>query len=174
MIGKNGKRKKSLVIGLLLALSAIICFQINPVLADVPSVLSIEPWTSGTDTMWARAHDTILNITVSHASPTSSHYVDKVEVDIDGNVHDVNLTPQSTVTFVVQYNMGEVTDTPTVQARAFYTVHGWSGWSEAVVVPEFTFIHLLLILSVMSIAVLLLRSMVYSQKDKSVKKLPKA
>lgn len=150
MIGENRKRPKSLIVMLILAFAVIIGFQINPVLADVPTVENIEPLTSETDT--------ILNITVRHASPTGSHYVDKVEVDLDGTFHDVDLTPQSTLTFIVQYNMSEVTGTPSVQARAHCTFHGWSGWSEPVVVPEFSTIYLLLILAFVSIAVLLLRS----------------
>lgn len=86
-------------IALFLIYTAITSFQIQPVLADVLSVLGIEPWTSGTDT--------VLNITVRHSFPTSSHYVNKVEVETDENVIGVDLTPQSTVTFVVQYNMGK-------------------------------------------------------------------
>ena len=160
-MGKNRIGNKSLFIMLFLALATITGFQINPVLADVPTVESIEPWTSETDT--------ILNITVRHASPSSSHYVDKVEVDIDGAVHDIDLTPQSTLTFVEQYNMGEVVDTPTVQARAHCTFHGWSGWSEPVEVPEFSSIHLLLVLAIVSFAVLLLRSKIASSKKSAGK-----
>lgn len=135
---------------LFLALTVITGFQINLVLADIPTVKSIEPWTSETDT--------ILNITVRHALPLPSHYVDKVEVEIDGTVIAVPLTPQSTVTFVEPYNMGEVTDTPTVQARAHCNLHGWSDWSESLEVPEFLTISLLLILAIVSIAVLLFRA----------------
>lgn len=136
-------------IALFLIYTAITSFQIQPVLADVPSVLGIEPWTSGTDT--------VLNITVRHSFPTSSHYVNKVEVETDENVIGVDLTPQSTVTFVVQYNMGEVADTPTVEARAHCNLHGLSSWSEPIVVPEFSIIALLLILITVSIAVIFLR-----------------
>lgn len=50
-----GENRKSLVVMLFLAFAAVAVFQIHPVAADVPSVVSIEPWQSGTDT--------ILNIT---------------------------------------------------------------------------------------------------------------
>ncbi|UCD26631.1 MAG: hypothetical protein JSV75_00370 [Candidatus Bathyarchaeota archaeon] len=150
MISEKKKKPKTFAITLVLALGVLVAFQINLVLADIPDVTSIEPWTSGTDT--------ILNITVRHASPTPTHYVDAVEVDIDGTVEAVFLGPQSTETFLVQYNMGEVTDTPPVQARAFCTWHGWSVWSQPVVVPEFLALSLLLILVIVSIAVLLARS----------------
>ncbi len=149
---ENGKRTKRLVLVLLLALVATAIFQIRVALADVPSVVSIEPWTSETDT--------ILNITVTHSSPTSSHYVNKVEVDVNGTINDIDLTPQSTVTFTVQYDLGELAVEVPVQARAYCTIHGWSNWSSPVVVPEFSFVQLLPILAGVSIAVLLLRRVV--------------
>lgn len=157
---------------LFLALTAITGFQIHPVLADVPSVLSIERWTSGTET--------ILNITVRHSSPTNSHYVNKVEVDVDGAVHDIDLAPQSTVTFVVQYNMGELADAPMVRARAHCTIHGWSSWSNSEQVSDSSSIPLLPILAIVSvlaivsIVILLLRSKVYGSKTKNIWKLPRA
>lgn len=153
-------RDKRLYIALFLIYTAITSFQIQPVLADVPSVLGIEPWTSGTDT--------VLNITVRHSFPTSSHYVDKAEVETDENVIGVDLTPQSTVTFVVQYNMGEVAGTPTVEARAHCNLHGWSSWSEPIVVPEFSTIALLLILVTISIAIIFLRKKVHSSNKKKI------
>lgn len=146
---ENEKRTKRLVVVLLSALAASAIFGIRLALADVPSVLSIEPWTSGTDT--------ILNITVTHSSPTGSHYVNKVEVDANGTIHDINLTPQSTVPFTVQYDMGELADEVPVKARAHCNIHGWSNWSSPVVVPEFSFVQLFPILAVVSIVVLLFR-----------------
>ena len=150
MIGENRKRPKSLAIILFSALVVLFAFQINPVLADVPTVESIEPWTSGTDT--------ILNITIRHGSPSSGHFVWQIEVDIDGTVHIKELEPQLTVTFVAQYNMSELVGTPTVKVRADCNLHPWSDWSEPVMVPEFSTISLLLILAIVSIAVLLLKS----------------
>ena len=135
---------------LFLALSVFFVFQINPILADVPTVESVEPWASGTDT--------ILNITIRHGFPSSDHYVFETEVDIDGTVHLIELEPQSTTTFIVQYNMSELVGTPTVRVRADCNLHGWSGWSEPVVVPEFSTISLLLILAIVSMAVLLRKS----------------
>ncbi|MDH5783822.1 MAG: hypothetical protein OEZ35_09235, partial [Candidatus Bathyarchaeota archaeon] len=107
---ENGKRTARLVIVSLLTLAASTLFHIRLALADVPSVVSIEAWTSETDT--------VLNITVTHSSPTSSHYVNKVEVDANGTIYDIDLTPQSTVTFIVQYDMGELAVDVSVQVRA--------------------------------------------------------
>ena len=149
MISQNRLRHISLVIGFLLVLLTAMCFQFKPVLADVPAVVNIESWTSGSNT--------ILNITVRHSSPTSSHYVNIVEIDIDGTVETVNLSSQSSATFVVQYNMGGEIDMPEVIARAHCTLHGWSNWSEPVVIPEFSPIYLLLILTMGSLLILLLK-----------------
>lgn len=136
-------------IGLALATS-VMHEIVPPVYADVPDVTSIVPWTSGTDT--------VLNITVRHALPSSSHYIYKVEVDVAGTVHVVDLTsPQTSTTFVVQYNMGNLTSTPTVRARAFCNVHGVGPWSQQVVVSEFSALNIVLALAIISIVALLIK-----------------
>ena len=120
---------------LLLCASALISTfslgtEIVRVRADVPTVLSINPWTSG--------GNTILNITVRHADPSSIHYIDQVDVDKDGSIQSISLSPQSTVIFTIQYNLGAVTGMPSVRARAHCIVHGWSDWSSSIAVPEFS------------------------------------
>ncbi len=97
-------------------------------------------------------------------APTSSHYVDKVQVNISGVTHDMTFTSQPAPTFVVQYDMGEITDTPTVQARAECTVHGWSGWTSPQTVPEFSLVSLLPMLAVLAVAVLFLHSKIRNPK----------
>lgn len=104
------------ILSFLMALSQ----HINPILADVPHDIMVEPWTSGTHT--------ILNITVTHNSPASDHYVDLVQINISGTIHDIHLNSQPSVTFVVEFDMGEITSIPTVRARAHCIVHGWSDW----------------------------------------------
>jgi hypothetical protein len=160
------ERKKRLVLIILLTLPVfptIAALQVRPVLALVPSVDAPVPWTSGTHT--------ILNITVRHDKTVpsgSSHYVDYVEVDIDGTPDIINLDPsQPEDFFVIQYDMGEMIGTPTVKARAHCTVHGLSGYSPSVQVPEFSFFQLLLILAIITIAIALLRSKVYGLKKKT-------
>ena len=155
MISENKKKPKTLAIMLVLALAVLFTFQMNPVLADIPEVTNIETYTVGVDTF--------LNITVEHASPTSSHYVDLVEVEIvdEGTaIEDVALGPQSTETFFVQYNLGAVDEyyEPTCRARASCTSHGEGSWSSALYIPEFSTLTLLLILAIVSIAVLLFRA----------------
>ena len=102
---------------------------LSPVYADVPSIFSIEPWTSGSET--------ILNITIRHSSPTGSHYVDLIQVDIEGIVNDVGLNSQSASPFVAEYNIGELIGEPSVKVRAHCNLHGWGSWSTSQVIPEF-------------------------------------
>lgn len=162
------ERKKGLVLIILLMLlvfPTIAALQIHRVLANLPSVDAPVPWTSGTHT--------ILNITVRHDTtslPLSDHYVDQVEVNIDGTPHIMNLTPpQPQYFFVIQYDMGQVTGTPTVKARAHCTYHLWGGYSLSVQVPEFSSFQLLLVLATTSITIVLLRSKVHGLRKKTVK-----
>ncbi len=161
-MSKNRIGKKNLFIMLVLAIITITGFKINPVLGDVPTVENIEPWAIGTET--------ILNITIRHSNPTTSHYVNNVQVDIDGAVQNVGLpsTPiQSAPTFVMQFNMGELTTTPTVEAKANCNLHGAPlSWSDPVVVPEFSPVYLLLVVAIVSIAIFLLRSKISRSKEK--------
>lgn len=137
------KGRTRLVIATILAFAMIAGMPVIRVMADVPDVLTIKPWTSGSDTL--------LNITVRHAAPSGFHFIDQVEVDIDGSVQVITIpTAQTTTTFLVQYNMGVVTTTPTVSARARCTVHGWGAWASPVVVPE---LHLVLPLLLVALTV---------------------
>ena len=150
---KNNREKKvSLVLMLFLAFASIAAFQISHVLADIPHNISVQPWTSGTHT--------ILNITITMdaGAPTSIHYVDVVQVNVSGVVHDLTFTSQPAATFVVQYDMGEITDTPTVQTRAHCTFDGWSDWTNPQSVPEFSLVILLPLLTILAVAALLLSS----------------
>jgi hypothetical protein len=161
------ERKKGSILIILMVLPMFLAgfaSQIRPALALTPSVDAPLVWTSGTHT--------ILNITVRHeiipAEP--SHYVNFVEVDIDGTTHTINLSPpQPDHFFIVQYDMGEVAATPTVKARAHCTIHNFSAYSPSVQVPEFSFAQLLLILVTILGLVVLVRSKVHSLRKKTVK-----
>jgi len=159
--------KKSLAIGLLLILSTIICFNINPVSAQTETIDSIDYYTSGTDT--------ILNITVTHISESMPNqynpldFVDHIELEIDGAFPYISVNTadagEGLQHFSVQYNMGEVTGTPTVRARAC-NLQGEGEWYGPVVVPEFSLIHLAPILMVISIAILLIKSKITAKVPK--------
>ena len=127
MISEIKKKPKTLAIMLVLVLAVLFTFQINPVLADVPEVISVEHYTVG--------NNTFLNITIYHDSPGPDNYVSLVEIKIDSNVEERTLRMQTKWTFSIQYNMSEVTDAPVIQARALCDRHGWSSWSQPVVIP---------------------------------------
>jgi len=131
--------------------------QVAPVFADVPAVTGITAWTRQSDNL------TILNITVVHNGYYSGHYVNWVQVNVSGTVQMVSMTDSSPVdqtvssTLVVSYDMGVVSDTPTVQAQANCIVHGSSSWSAVLTVPEFSSLQLVLVLVVLTFAALFFR-----------------
>ena len=146
-------------LGVLLSLACVVISvcQVAPVFADVPAVTGITAWTRQSD------NHTILNITVVHNGYYSGHYVIWVQVNVSGALQQISLTDSSPVdqtvssTFVVPYDMGVVTDTPTVQAQANCIVHGSSSWSAVLTVPEFSSLQLVLVLVVLTIAALFFR-----------------
>jgi len=159
MVGLGIRLVALLVLGFVM----VVAFQVGPAFADVPNVLGIVPWTSGSDT--------VLNITVRHALPTSSHFVNRVEVEINGTVQTINLSwsPVQTGPFVVQYNLGQVVGVVNVRARPNCNVHGNGGdtnWFGPVEVPEFSVVQLLAILAIVSALILLMRL-----KIRSIQKL---
>jgi len=111
-------RVKGLVnVGTLLLI--LICFSSLPmVFADVPSVLEITREEDG--------GETFLVIGVRHGSPSSSHYVDLMEVEIDGKVEKLaDLDPQTSTRFEVRL---AVDPEASIRVRAHCNVHGWSPW----------------------------------------------
>ena len=146
-IDVNKKQSISLFKISIFVLFILIFFSLpNSVVADVPDIISVEPWTSGTET--------VLNITIRHSSPTTNHYIDVIQVEIDSVVNNVQLNPQSENPFVVQYNMGELTTEPSFRVRAHCNLHGWGGWSSSQIIPEFSsiltliFASLILVISI--------------------------
>lgn len=127
-------------LGLLFSLGCVLIavFHIAPVFANVPSVTDVTAWTRQGD------NHTILNITVIHSGYFSGHYVNWLQVNISGTIQTISMTDTSPVdqtmssTFVVTYDMGVITDTPTVQAQANCIVHGPSAWSVVLTLPEFS------------------------------------
>ncbi len=88
------------------------------VYADVPTVVELEIETRG--------QETVLVIQVRHSSPSQTHYVDEVEVEVDGKVEKVELAPQSSTTFTVEHEVDS--QTAEIRVRAHCTNHGWSRW----------------------------------------------
>jgi len=110
---------------LILLFTVISASLIDSVSADVPIVNTIKPWTRSSDS------HTVLNITVTHHNYYSGHYVDWIQVDVNGAVNTLDLSPPQPVNlpFVVQYDMGLVSGTPMVRAMAHCNLHGSSAWA---------------------------------------------
>ena len=105
-------------IKLSLILIFLFSIGINMAQANVPSVINLDTKDV--------ANGRTLTITVSHASPSSVHYVSQLEVKINEDVQVVQLEPQTTSTFTETIT---IASTGSVQVRAFCTIHGWSSWA---------------------------------------------
>lgn len=127
----NPVRKELFGTSLFLLLFAAFSF-IDPVFGDVPAVSNVEPWTRSSD------NHTILNITIMHNNYYGGHYVDWIEVDVNGVVNAVDLSPPQPVDLplVVQYDMNQVSENPMVRVRAHCSIHGSSAWSDSVRVGD--------------------------------------
>jgi len=97
--------------------------------ANVPTVLQIVNISQGSEGK--------IRLEIAHSSPSSAHYVDLVEVQVNGATQQFNLQPQSANPFTVELDLGAVQGTPDVRARAHCNLHGWSDWSQTIAVPEF-------------------------------------
>ncbi len=90
--------------------------SVTIVRADVPSVLQIN------------VVDGKIIAEIRHASPSSSHFVETVEVRIDGEVYTIDLDPQAETVFEVEIVLDDV-DLTFFEVRAKCISHGWSNWA---------------------------------------------
>jgi desulfoferrodoxin (superoxide reductase-like protein) len=97
--------------------------------ANVPTVLQIVNISQGSDGK--------ISIEITHQGPSPNHYVDMVEVQVNGATQQFTLQPQTTDPFTVELDLGTLQGTPEVKARAHCNIHGWSDWSQTITVPEF-------------------------------------
>jgi len=107
--------------------------------ADVPDVLQVEDISQGSTGR--------IRLQVRHLSPTGTHYVDTIEVEIDGQVKKFTMQAQSTNPFTVELDLGQFQGKPNVRARAHCTTHGWSAWSSQIQIPEFAEVGTTLLLA---------------------------
>jgi len=103
--------------------------------ANVPVILDVSTVEAGGQVS--------LDIQINHLNPSfggysADHYVDLIEVEVNGTPHQIQVAqPPTEETFTVTYYIGELTGYPTVRIRAHCTIHGWSEWSQPQVIPEF-------------------------------------
>ncbi len=111
-------------------------------IADVPTIVSISanPIVDCGTPLAGRGF--LLVVTIRHANPTASHYIDKIEILKGKTTEAIDLQPQSGETFTTtailcegrEYQAGEELN---VQVRAHCNIHGWGSWSSSISVPEF-------------------------------------
>jgi desulfoferrodoxin (superoxide reductase-like protein) len=107
------------VFGLLLVLSWLTPLAV--IHANVPTVLSLEEERRG--------DDDVLIIEVSHSSPSSSHYIDSIEVEIGEEVFTIeDLGEQSSTVLTVEHILES--SGKGIRVRAHCNLHGWSRWTE--------------------------------------------
>ncbi len=125
---RNSIEKKFSGTLIVLLLVVVLASLVDSVFADVPVVNTIEPWTRSSD------NHTVLNITITHRNYYSGHYVDWIQVDVNGTVSTVDLSPPQPVNlpFVVQYDLGLVSGSSTIRTMAHCNLHGSSAWSGSV------------------------------------------
>ncbi|WGM88971.1 MAG: hypothetical protein NUK63_08630 [Candidatus Bathyarchaeum tardum] len=115
---------------MLIIISVSFCsFFVPSAGAIVPEVQNVIFWNDGTET--------ILNVTIYHTPLTSLHYVNQVEVDIEGAITSYPVT-QTDITFTTSINLGEIAGTPLARVRAFCILDGWSSWTNQQSIPEFS------------------------------------
>jgi desulfoferrodoxin (superoxide reductase-like protein) len=119
--------------------------------AGIPTVTNVIAWNDD--------GDTVLNVTVSHSpqSQTIPHYLDYIEVNVDGDTQTfpVNFRPETT--FIVHCNLGAISGTPTATVRAHRNIDGYGSWYGPVQIPEFQnpLLLLTLLFTILLVAIIL-------------------
>jgi hypothetical protein len=112
---------------LLASVAFSLCVFVADVQAIVPEIQEVVFWNNGENAM--------VNVTFYHTPVTAFHYVNQIEVDIDGVVTSYPIS-QPSVTFTAQINLGQISGNQLGRTRAHCTIDGWSSWSSQQTVPE--------------------------------------
>jgi hypothetical protein len=85
-----------------------------------------------------------VRLTIEHVVYASSrvtpeaHYVDRVQIDVGGQVQDFPIAwSVQDFPWVVEFTVGPIPGSVMVRARAECNLHGWGDWSTSVPIPEF-------------------------------------
>ena len=108
---------------------AILSGAVRSVWADVPTILQMENLSQGSMGK--------VRLLIRHQNPSGGHYVDIVEIDVAGNIKSFNFQPQNFDPFMVDLYL-QLQGSPNVKVRAHCNLHGWSGWSGEIQIPEFS------------------------------------
>jgi len=118
LLGVFMKRRRNSIIILMPIL--LFSFFTMHIFADVPSVKEISAVLN---------EELDLSFIIKHSSPSSNHFIDKIQVDVDGDIQNFfNLTVQSLTEFNINVTI-DVTEANEIQVRAHCTLHGWGTWT---------------------------------------------
>ena len=148
-----GKARLSAI--LLLTFSVLFSLSTTSVMAAAPPKIESLTWfTQLTQT----GSSTTVEITIRYVNPPPEAYLDKVEVKVDSKVYTIDRPSRAPAEITVEsLELGVITGTPTVQARAHSTVDGWGDWSSAVTIPEFPIPLVVLFLAALTMLALSLK-----------------
>ncbi len=139
-----GRSKVGRLIILALSFACATIF-VKTVSAYYPEVSNVIVWNNGANT--------VLNVTVSHSPQTPSHYLDRIEVDVNGDNKIFPVTYRPETTFVVQCDLGIIESPTNATVRAHCNIDGYSlSLYGPMLVPEFSS---MLLLPIFMIATLL-------------------
>lgn len=113
--------RKVMLAAVCLMVVSTAAFFVGTAAANIPEVLQIQNISQGSAGR--------IRLQISHALPSSTHYVDIIEVDIGGQTRQFNQQPQSSDPFTVELDLGQIQGNPNIRARAHCNLHGWSDWS---------------------------------------------
>jgi len=119
-----------------LATAILICLlSTEPVLGDVPSIQNIRTVTEG--------EKVVIIVEIRHNDPSSTHYVDIVDIDIDypppvhaALLRDIKVSRQTEATFTYQRVIDADPRYEAIAVRARCSTHGWSEWVDMEGQPE--------------------------------------
>lgn len=134
---------------ILIFASFSLCIFISNVMAIVPQIQDI--------TVLENGDDTLLEVTFFHNPVNAAHYVNEIEVDVNGVFTTYPISQDST-TFTARLNLGQISGTQPARVRVYCTFDGWSSWSNQQTIPEFQSLMVIsLLLSVCCLFVLRFR-----------------
>jgi hypothetical protein len=131
---------KSLILVAILAVA--LSGYVGSATANVPTIVSIENVSrpTGAPSSGVGQMEATVALTINHQGPTSSHYVDLIQVQWNGQTHNFTQEPQTSNPFTATLDLGETLmpgESLVAKARVHCTLHGWSDWSAEIPVPEF-------------------------------------
>jgi desulfoferrodoxin (superoxide reductase-like protein) len=102
-------------------LLATLLLPVVAVHANIPTVLAITRRTDSNNNI-------LVDVKVNHASPSDTHYISQIALDLDGTIRTFTDLPKAT-TVEATYTLNIRTNSPKViKAQATCIIHGPGGW----------------------------------------------